>query len=191
MPMQALVERAYQVQSSMAPTMFAAVVLTLLVIFGAAVYFVFETHGIMKMRYNSASTAKASAPTSPVLCCYYDPAWSDETRRGAWAYDLQRHFPHEHCSHAVFLGARYRNRTVELPDHASAPLVSFLSLRRRGLSVLASVLVVDIAVAVLDAGDFAATMGTWLRQQGFQGLELDVGHKMPLVGYDALVKASR
>ncbi|XP_049519112.1 chitinase-3-like protein 1 [Dermacentor silvarum] len=130
----------------------------------------------------------APAPP-PVLCCYYDPTWANETQRGDWAYDLREHFRDEHCSHAVFVGAQYRERAIELPDYAAAALEQFLLLRRRGLSLLASVFVVDASWAAQESGHFASTAAAWLRRHGFQGLELDVGRNAVSTGYDALVMA--
>ncbi|XP_065295148.1 uncharacterized protein [Dermacentor albipictus] len=198
-PAQVLVERAYQVQIMLRPLAFAAATVVLLVLFGAAVYFVVKAHDVIQARYDSMSAAQepragatqgplAPAPP-PVLCCYYDPAWANETLRGDWAYDLLQHFRHEHCSHAVFVGAQYRDRAIELPDYVTAALEQFLSLRRRGLSVLASVFVVDAGCAAQESGHFASTTAAWLRRHGFQGAELDVGRNSVSTGYDALVKA--
>ncbi|KAH6939528.1 hypothetical protein HPB50_019210 [Hyalomma asiaticum] len=126
-----------------------------------------------------------------LLCCAATTIRPGPTRRNAgdWAYNLQQHFRHEHCSHAVFVGAQYRDRSIELPDYATAALEQFLSLRRRGLSLLASVFVVDAGWAAQESGRFASTTAKWLRRRGFEGLELDVGRDSVSAGYDALVNA--
>ncbi|XP_065295160.1 uncharacterized protein [Dermacentor albipictus] len=127
-PAQVLVERAYQVQIMLRPLAFAAATVVLLVLFGAAVYFVVKAHDVIQARYDSMSAAQAA-------------------------------------------------------------LEQFLSLRRRGLSVLASVFVVDAGCAAQESGHFASTTAAWLRRHGFQGAELDVGRNSVSTGYDALVKA--
>ncbi|XP_077553481.1 uncharacterized protein LOC144168350 [Haemaphysalis longicornis] len=145
------------------------------------VYLVFQERGPYPRSHSLAEY--------PVLCCYYDPAWSNKTQHGDWAYDLTRDFHHEQCTHAVFVGARYSHLGVTLPESASAALPAFLSLRRGGLSMLASVLVEDTIRAAEDASRFADTVVDWLRKHDFDGLDLDLRDPATAHGYDLLVKA--
>ncbi|KAL1449419.1 hypothetical protein MTO96_043967, partial [Rhipicephalus appendiculatus] len=131
---------------------------------------------------------RGSVP-GPVMSCYYDPAWSNATKRGAWVYDLRQHFHFDTCTHAVFVGVEYDYRGIVIPGYVADSLANFLIRRRPGLPVLVSVMVQDVAGASSNATQFANTVVEWAIKNSFDGVELDMPEDAAARGFDALVQA--
>lgn len=123
------------------------------------------------------------------MSCYYDPAWSNAAKRGAWVYHLSQHFPAEQCTHAVFVAVEYDYRGIVLPGYVSESLANFLILRRPSLPVLVSVMVRDVAGAFSNSQEFADIVVDWAIKNGFDGVELDMPEGTAPRGYDALAQA--
>ncbi|KAH6940230.1 hypothetical protein HPB50_026352 [Hyalomma asiaticum] len=174
--------RAYRVQNEGSLACFVAAALAMFLLLCLVAYFFFG-HGAAVL-----TRPRGSVP-GPVMSCYYDPAWSNATERGAWAYDLTQHFHTDTCTHAVFVGVEYGYRGITLPEYVSDSLANFLTLKRPGLPVLVSVMVQDVAGASSNPEQFAVIVVDWAIRNSFDGVELDMPEDTAARGYDALAQA--
>ncbi|XP_077511949.1 uncharacterized protein LOC144122829 [Amblyomma americanum] len=182
-PVQIIVDRAYHVQDRNALPLFAGGATGLFILLAIVFYVVLRSDG------SSGVTRQRNRLLGPILSCYYDPAWSNATRRGAYVYSLAQHFHAEICTHAVLVGVQYSYHGILVRRYVSESLPNFLNLKRPGLSLVVSVLVPDVSKASADPGHFAATVAGWAIERGLDGVELDLAESASGKGYDVLVEA--
>ncbi|XP_070388373.1 uncharacterized protein [Dermacentor albipictus] len=196
-PIQEIVDRAYRVHDEWSLACFIATSVALFLLLCSVAYFFLGNRGLLRSHYSPRPSLKGAPVLSrprgqvpgPVMVCYYDPAWSNDTARGAWVYHLSQHFHAEQCTHAVLVAAEYGDRGIVLPRHVSESLANFLILRRPSLPVLVSVMVRDVTEAFSNWQQFAQVVVDWAIKNGFDGVELDMAEGTAARGYDALAQA--